>query len=72
MAQHEEQIPNQTHRELLIRIALVQTITGLTRSTLYGLIKRGEFPKQVQLSKRTVAWKLAEVQQWAKDRQAAA
>jgi len=41
----------------ILRRPQVESITGLSRSTLYAEIKAGRFPKQVQLtSKRCVGW----------------
>ncbi|MGZ8200227.1 MAG: helix-turn-helix transcriptional regulator, partial [Methylosarcina sp.] len=39
-------------------IRLPQTIakTGLSRSTIYALVSRGEFPQQIKLSPRTMGF----------------
>jgi prophage regulatory protein len=54
-------------------IRLHQTIekTGLSRSTIYNLIKSGNFPQQIQLSTRTMGFLESEVDQWIADRVAA-
>jgi prophage regulatory protein len=46
------------------RLPQVLTFTGLKRATLYKLISRAEFPRQVQISDRDVAWITEEVQAW--------
>ena len=46
----------------------VQDFTGLPVSTLYELMDRGEFPKPIKLSARTVAWLENEVIEWQKVR----
>ena len=48
----------------LIRIKTVIAMTGLSRSTIYERMKRGEFPRSVQLSVRHVAWREREVLDW--------
>lgn len=41
----------------ILRRKQVESLTGLSRSTLYAEIKAGRFPKQIQLtSKRCVGW----------------
>ena len=51
-----------------IRLPEVQQISGAKRSTLYGLIQKGEFPKPVKLSERSVAWLESEVISWCAER----
>lgn len=56
----------------LIRVAEVLRITGLSRSTLYEKMMANQFPKQVNLGTRSVAWVKSEVQAWARERISAA
>jgi len=42
--------------ESLIRIKRVEEITGLKKSMLYDLIKKGEFVEPVKIGERAVAW----------------
>jgi len=52
-------------QEELIRLTVVMTITGLSRSTIYDLISKGEFPKQVKLGNtKSSAWVKSEVYTW--------
>ena len=47
----------------------VQARTALGRSTLYALIKKGDFPKPVKLTgARAVAWSSHEVSEWIDSR----
>ena len=39
--------------------------TGLGRSTIYRMMKDGEFPRPVKLYKRRVAWPVAAFNIWA-------
>ncbi|ENM5751140.1 AlpA family transcriptional regulator [Vibrio mimicus] len=52
----------------LIRFREVLTMTGLSRSSLYRFIEENQFPPQVQLGGRAVAWVEGEVQDWIKKR----
>lgn len=52
----------------ILRIKEVIQMTGLSRTTIYGYVKNGEFPKQVQLTKRSVGWKLSEIKNWIDNR----
>jgi prophage regulatory protein len=47
-------------------IRLPQTVqkTGLSRSTIYSLIARGEFPQKIQLSTRSIGFLESEVNDW--------
>lgn len=38
------------------------------RSTIYGWMEKGEFPKPVRLGGRTVAWRTADLEAWAEAR----
>ena len=49
----------------LWRLAEVQHRTGLSRSTIYALIQRSEFPPQIKLTARAVAWDSGEIERWA-------
>jgi len=46
----------------ILRLPEVLAMTGLSRTTVYQYMKDGEFPKQVQLTKRSVGWRLKEIQ----------
>ncbi|MBZ9673441.1 helix-turn-helix transcriptional regulator [Mesorhizobium sp. ES1-3] len=47
-----------------LRRSDVQDFTGLPTSTLYELMQKGEFPKPINLSPRTVGWIEDEVIAW--------
>lgn len=61
----------QVRRDRLLRLPDVETATGCKKSTIYLLMKRGEFPRCVQVSARMVAWPESAVLQWVQDRIAA-
>lgn len=52
----------------LIRFPEVQRLTGLRRTQLYALVKRGQFPEPVKLSERCSAWSERKVRHWIHDR----
>ena len=56
--------------ERLIRINEVLRICGLSRSSLYANIQRGDFPAQVKLSSKASAWLYSEVSAWVTARAA--
>lgn len=43
-------------------------MTGLSRSTIYAMIARREFPAQIRISKRCVGWNSCEVNAWIKEK----
>ena len=51
-----------------LRRSDVQQVCGLPTSSLYELMDRGEFPKPIRLSARTVAWLESEVAEWQQAR----
>jgi prophage regulatory protein len=42
----------------------VETITGLSRSSLYLLMSRGEFPRPVKITGKAVAWPESAISEW--------
>ncbi len=50
----------------LLRMKQVVEMTTLSRSTIYRLIDKGEFPKGKNLSSRTVVWSEPELILWIK------
>ncbi|MGY3437024.1 MULTISPECIES: helix-turn-helix transcriptional regulator [unclassified Marinovum] len=55
--------------EKLIRRPEVEARTGLSRSTLYDWMKRGDFPQPVKLGARLVAWRESDVTAWLQTRE---
>ena len=52
----------------LLRMPKVTQLTGLSRSTIYRMVDRGEFPRPVPLTSRTVAWSSSEIDRWIQER----
>lgn len=55
--------------ESIKRITDTKAIVGLSRSTIYAMIKLGEFPQPVLLGSRSVGWRNTDIQEWIKSRQ---
>jgi prophage regulatory protein len=51
-----------------LRLPQVKLRTGLSRSTLYAKIQRGEFPAPINLGARAVGWVSSEIEDWIADR----
>jgi predicted DNA-binding transcriptional regulator AlpA len=51
-----------------LRLPGVKAITGLSKTSLYALIRQKNFPAPVRLGARTVAWVRSEVKEWALER----
>lgn len=57
-----EYLPGENYR--LLRISDVMDLTGLPKSTIYLKIKKNEFPNQVSIGARSVAWVENEINEW--------
>jgi prophage regulatory protein len=55
--------------EKLLRRPDVELRTGLSRSTLYEWMKRGDFPQPVKLGARVVAWRESDLTAWLESRE---
>ncbi len=53
-----------------LRLPDVKAETGLGKTSIYQLIRDGEFPKPVKISSRAVAWREGAIEAWKADRQA--
>jgi prophage regulatory protein len=52
----------------IIRLAEVKSRTGLSTSTIYAMMARDEFPRQIRLGESAVGWVEHEIDQFIKDR----
>jgi prophage regulatory protein len=52
----------------LLRFPIVRERTGLSRSTIWRLERRGEFPKHHRIAPNVVAWSEVEVSRWIQER----
>jgi prophage regulatory protein len=64
--------PNQTSDILddvsFLRLPEVKAVTGLSKTSIYDLIREKSFPAPVRLGPRAVAWVKSEIRQWAVQR----
>lgn len=66
--------PNHTRgcqMDTLLRLPKVKKITGLGRSTIYRMMKAGEFPRPVAISRGAVGWRQSDIERWIESRQLA-
>jgi prophage regulatory protein len=47
-----------------LRLRTVAELTGHKRSSIYAAIKQGNFPKQIKLGPKAVAWDADEIAAW--------
>jgi prophage regulatory protein len=47
-----------------LRLPQVEAIVGLKKSSIYKLVKSGQFPAPVKLSRKASAWPSDEVDDW--------
>ena len=55
-------------RDRLIRLPEIENLIGCKKSTVYTMLKNGNFPKPIRLSARMVAWPETAVLQWVQDK----
>ncbi len=55
--------------EIMLRKAAVLTMTGLSQTVLYHVVRDGLFPEPFRIAKRSIAWKLSEVLHWIATRE---
>ena len=54
--------------EPMLRRSSVERMTGLSKSTLYRLIKQGSFPPPLRLTRKAVRWRRDEINEWLSHR----
>ncbi len=54
--------------DTILRRKEVEHRTGLSRSTIYAMMKSGEFPRPIQLSARAVGWMASDIDSWLQNR----
>ena len=48
----------------ILRVQEVLDRIGVSKATLYRMVKRGDFPKQCSLGRRAVGWHSQDVDAW--------
>lgn len=54
--------------EHILKLPAVKDRVGLSRSTIYDMIARHEFPAPIKLGARAVGWIESEIEQWLEQR----
>jgi prophage regulatory protein len=57
-----------TFSESIKRLNETKATVGLSRSTIYAMVKSGNFPKPISLGPRSVGWLSSELDEWIKQR----
>lgn len=52
----------------ILRRHLVEAQTGLSRSKIYELVAREEFPSPIKIGKRAVGWIEADIAAWINEK----
>ena len=52
----------------ILRPPRVQALTGLSRSTIWRMVKDGSFPRPVRLGMRSIGWRESDVMHWLETR----
>jgi prophage regulatory protein len=50
--------------KILMKLPEVIELTTFSSATIYRLIDKGEFPKQIKISERSSAWSVEEIYSW--------
>lgn len=52
----------------IIRLPAVKEKTGISRSSIYLRMSKGEFPKSISLGDRAIGWLESDIEQWLDER----
>ena len=52
----------------VLRLHVVKTRVGLSKSTIYAWIAQGTFPKPISLGDRAVGWLESDINNWIESR----
>jgi prophage regulatory protein len=56
-------------KKQLFRLPKVEAEVQLSRSTIYLMIQRGEFPPPIKIGRRAVAWRESDIEAWISSRE---
>lgn len=59
-----EHLGTQENGMRFMRLRDVMETTGLSRSSIYLMVALGQFPQQIKIGKRAVAWRQADIENW--------
>jgi prophage regulatory protein len=52
----------------ILRLPALKQTTGISRSTIYAMVKAGTFPSPIKLGRRAVGWIESDVHSWIDSR----
>ncbi len=52
----------------ILRWPQVHDLVGLSRSTIWRLVRAGQFPTPIKISRRAVGWRSSDVRGWLRSR----
>ena len=52
----------------IMRRPEVEAVTGNSRSSIYAMMARGDFPKPVKIGARSVGWVTSDIEAWLDQR----
>ena len=52
----------------VIKLAQVKELTSLSSATIYRLIEKGQFPRQLKLAERCSGWLLEDIYNWINEK----
>ncbi len=57
-----------TPRDRFLRLHDVEAVTGMKKTTIYGMVRECKFPSPVRITRRLSVWPESAVLQWVQDR----
>jgi prophage regulatory protein len=54
--------------DAMLRMQEVKALTGLSRSTIWRMVKGGDFPSPIPIGKRARGWPSGDIARWRSDR----
>ena len=64
----QTQTPHSQNQERILRLEEVTKMVGLSRTTLWRMERKGEFPARIPLSNRSVGWRFVDIDKWLRER----
>ena len=58
----------ETGLDRLLNMAEVLEVTGLSRSSIYSLMRQGVFSEPLKVGPRAVRWRESEIREWERSR----
>ena len=52
----------------IIRLPAVMQMIGMSKPSVYAMIKQGKFPRQIKIGAKASGWVLSEIEQWISER----